>query len=59
VAQQLVFPKLYSCPSAVSRDPATGQCWGIADVSQPVAGAATPAPFSLGGEGVKADTPRA
>jgi len=59
VAQQLVFPKLYSCPSGVSRDPATGQCWGIADVSQPVAGAATPAPFSLGGEGVKADTPRA
>jgi len=59
VAQQLVFPKLYACPSGVSRDPATGQCWGIADVSQPVAGAATPAPFSLGGEGVKAATPRA
>ncbi|HEY9538683.1 MAG TPA: gamma-glutamyltransferase [Kiloniellaceae bacterium] len=59
VAQQLVFPKLYACPSGVARDPATGQCWGIADVSQPVAGAAAPAPFTLPGEGVKADTPRA
>jgi gamma-glutamyltranspeptidase/glutathione hydrolase len=59
VAQQLVFPKLYSCPSGVSRDPATGQCWGIADVSQPSAGAATPALFTLPGDGVKADTPRA
>jgi len=59
VAQQLVFPKLYSCPSGVSRDPASGQCWGIADVSQPSAGAATPAPFTLPGEGVKAETPRA
>ncbi|MGE5766977.1 MAG: gamma-glutamyltransferase family protein [Bacteroidota bacterium] len=59
VAQQLVFPKLYSCPSGVARDPASGQCWGIADVSQPVAGAAVPAPFTLPGEGVKAETPRA
>src|SRR3546814_647260 len=38
VAQQLVFPKLYACPSGVARDPATGQGWGIADVSQPGAG---------------------
>ncbi|MGF1630910.1 MAG: gamma-glutamyltransferase family protein [Kiloniellaceae bacterium] len=59
VAQLLVFPKLYSCPSGVSRDPVSGACWGMADVSSPVAGAATPAPFILGGEGVKADTPRA
>src|SRR3546814_13097055 len=60
VAQQLVFPKLYACPSGVARDPATGQCWGIADVSPPVAGAAAPAPFTLrsderrvGNEGVR------
>ncbi|MEO3430238.1 gamma-glutamyltransferase [Pelagibius sp. CAU 1746] len=59
VAQQMVFPKLYSCPSGVARDPATGQCWGMADKSQPVAGAATPAPFNLEEEGVKAQTPRA
>jgi gamma-glutamyltranspeptidase / glutathione hydrolase len=58
VAQQLVFPKLYSCPSGVARD-ADGLCWGISDVSQPVAGAATPAPFTLEEEGVKAQTPRA
>ncbi len=45
VAQTLVFPKLYACPSGVARDPATGSCSGIADVSSPVAGAATPAPF--------------
>src|SRR5690606_37931151 len=45
VAQQLVFPKLYSCPSGVARDPNNGTCWGIADISQPVAGAAAPAPF--------------
>jgi hypothetical protein len=59
VAQLLVFPKLYGCPSGVSRDPESGTCWGMADISQPVAGAATPAPFTLGGEGVKAETPRA
>lgn len=58
VAQQLVFPKLYSCPSGVARD-AEGVCWGISDVSQPVAGAAVPAPFTLEEEGVKAQTPRA
>ena len=59
VAQQLVFPKLYSCPSGVSRDPESGRCWGMGDVSSPVAGAATPAPFKLEEEGVKAETPRA
>ncbi|MGF1594907.1 MAG: gamma-glutamyltransferase family protein [Kiloniellaceae bacterium] len=59
VAQQLVFPKLYSCPSGVARDPGTGTCSGISDVSQPVAGAATPAPFRLEEDGVKAETPRA
>jgi hypothetical protein len=34
-------------------------CFGISDVSQPVAGAAVPAPFTLEEEGVKAQTPRA
>ena len=47
VAQRLVFPKLYSCPSGVARDPATGLCHGISDPSQPIAGAAAPAPFAL------------
>lgn len=51
VAQLMVFPKLYSCPSGVLRDPATGICWGAADPSAPAAGAATPAPFSLASEG--------
>ncbi|MEQ8357028.1 MAG: gamma-glutamyltransferase [Kiloniellaceae bacterium] len=59
VAQLLVFPKLYSCPSGVARDPQAGTCWGISDISSPVAGAATPAPFDLGEDGVKADQPRA
>ncbi len=59
VAQQLVFPRLYACPSGVARDPATGDCWGLADKSQPVAGAATPAPFDFGDHDLKAETPRA
>lgn len=59
VAQLLVFPKLYGCPSGVSRDPGSGTCWGMADISQPVAGAAVPAPFRLDEGGVKAETPRA
>src|SRR3546814_18052612 len=59
VAQQLVFPKLYACPSGVARDPAPRHCWGIADVSQPVARAPPPPPLPLPGAGVQADTPRA
>ncbi len=47
IAQRLVFPKLYACPSGVSRDPATGLCHGINDPSQPIGGAAAPAPFEL------------
>ncbi|WP_299625730.1 gamma-glutamyltransferase family protein [Pelagibius sp.] len=47
VAQLLVFPKLYSCPSGVLRDPADGTCWGAADISAPSAGAAAAAPWSL------------
>ena len=47
LAQRLVFPKLYACPSGVSRDPATGRCQGLNDPSQPLGGAAAPAPFQL------------
>jgi gamma-glutamyltranspeptidase/glutathione hydrolase len=47
VAQRLVFPKLYSCPSGVARDPASGVCHGISDPSQPIAGAAAAGPFEL------------
>lgn len=47
VAQLLVYPKLYACVSAVSRDPETGLCTGVNDPSQPIGGAAGPAPFVL------------
>ncbi len=47
VAQCMVFPKLYSCPSGVLRD-AKGECWGMADKSSPVAGAAIPMTFEIG-----------
>lgn len=47
VAQLLVYPKLYACVSAVSRDPKTGFCKGVNDPSQPIGGAAAPAPFVL------------
>ncbi len=38
VAQLLVFPKLYACPSGVSRDSETGLLCGGNDPSQPVGG---------------------
>ncbi len=47
VAQLLVFPKLYACPAGVTRDPSTGRCTGIADVSSPIAGAAASDPLVL------------
>lgn len=47
IAQQLVFPKLYACVSAVSRDPESGECIGINDPTQPIGGGATPAPFHI------------
>ncbi|MGI9380990.1 MAG: gamma-glutamyltransferase [Methyloligellaceae bacterium] len=47
IADLMVFPKLYSCPSGVSRDPETGLCHGINDPSQPIGGAAAPAKFEL------------
>ncbi len=58
VAQRLVFPKLYSCPSGVSRDPTSGLCHGLNDPSQPIGGAAAAAPFGLGDDMVKATGPR-
>lgn len=42
IAQNLVFPKLYACPSGVARDPVTGLCTGMSDPMQPVGGAASP-----------------
>ncbi len=39
-AQALVFPKLYACPSGVSRDPQTGRCHAMTDPTQPIGGAA-------------------
>lgn len=50
VAQLLVFPKLYACPSGVSRDPLTGVCQGLNDPSQPIGGAAASTPFELDDE---------
>lgn len=47
VAQRLVFPKLYSCPSGVSRDPASGMCHGINDPLQPIGGAVAAAEMVL------------
>ncbi|MGI9505581.1 MAG: gamma-glutamyltransferase, partial [Geminicoccaceae bacterium] len=58
VAQRLVFPKLYSCPSGVSRDPNSGRCLGMNDPSQPIGGAAPPAPFRLD-QTRQVDQPRA
>lgn len=47
VAQQTVFPKLYACVSAVSRDPVSGECVGLNDPTQPIGGGAEPRPFQL------------
>ena len=35
-----VHPNLFACPSAVLRDPASSEAWGMTDPFQPVAGAA-------------------
>jgi len=47
IAQRLVFPKLYSCPSGVMHDPESGLNYGISDPSNPSAGAAAAAPLVL------------
>jgi gamma-glutamyltranspeptidase/glutathione hydrolase len=47
VAQNLVFPKLYACPSAVYRDVKTSQTFGCSDKSNPAAGAVAEAEFTI------------
>ena len=47
VAQNLVFPKLYSCPSGVYRDPVSGRTQGISDKMNPLAGAAAEGVFDI------------
>ena len=47
IAQRLVYPKLYGCPSGVARETETGLCHGLADPSLPIGGAAAPAPFAM------------
>ena len=47
VAQNLVFPKLYSCPSGVFRDPTSGHTQGCGDKANPVAGAVAEQPLHL------------
>jgi gamma-glutamyltranspeptidase/glutathione hydrolase len=38
--EAMVWPKLYACPSAIVRDPATGESFGMTDPMQPVAAVA-------------------
>ena len=40
--EQVVLPKLFACPTAVLRDPGTGEAIGMTDPMQPVAGVACP-----------------
>lgn len=47
IAQNLVYPKLFSCPSGVSRDPQTGATQGVADKANPVAGAVAEGLFEV------------
>ncbi len=47
IAQNLVFPKLYSCPSGVYRDKAKGKTYGAGDKANPVAGAVAEGPFEI------------
>ena len=41
--EQVVLPKLFACPTAVLRDPSTGEALGMTDPMQPVAGVASAA----------------
>ncbi|MGY8992651.1 MAG: gamma-glutamyltransferase, partial [Rhodospirillales bacterium] len=47
VAQNLVFPKLYACPSGVYRDRASGVTFGCGDKANPLAGAVAESLFEL------------
>ena len=47
LAQNLVFPKLYACPSAVYRNSESKRMFGCSDKSNPVAGAVIEKEFIL------------
>ena len=49
--ERLVLPNLFACPTAVLRDPATGEASGMADPMHPLAGVAAAGvnPGSVGG----------
>ena len=47
VAQNLVFPKLYACPSGVYRDSAGGVTYGCGDKANPLAGAVAESLFEM------------
>ena len=51
IAQNLVFPKLYSCPSGVYRDTKSGNTFGFGDRNSPVAGACSEGLYNLSSEG--------
>jgi gamma-glutamyltranspeptidase/glutathione hydrolase len=36
--ESMVWPKLFACPSAILRDPASGEAFGMTDPMQPMAG---------------------
>jgi gamma-glutamyltranspeptidase/glutathione hydrolase len=50
IAQNLVFPKLYSCPSGVYRDINSSQTFGFGDKNSPIAGAVSEGLYNLSNE---------
>ena len=50
IAQNLVFPKLYSCPSGVYRDINSSQTFGFGDKNSPIAGAVSEGLYKLSNE---------
>ena len=59
VAPRLVFPKHYACVSAVTRNPASGECSGLNDPSLPIGAASGPAAFEPPVEAATPDAVRA
>ena len=59
LAQQMVYPKLYACVSAVARDPQSGVCTGVNDPLQPIGGAAASAAFVQRDSGAESAVVRA
>jgi hypothetical protein len=37
--ESMVLPKLFACPTAILREPGTGEAYGMTDPMHPVAGA--------------------